>query len=271
MRKTTVLALIAVFMVVAMAAAQGTNQPQPAPPAYAIKVLAPAAGHKWEEGSSQKVAWDLTPSAAAPDSMQIVLFAKVASPTRTNEVLLTTIFKDNPGTWTWAKVGPAGKNLKLEVRAFFPKKKVVKGSQTFNITGAAHPITVPSPVPPKPLPPVIPVITVKSPNGGEVWQLGATVLIAWTPEPSPLEGTNKTVNIYLSRDGGTTYPELIAKGITFAATEYKYAVTGAASDKCFIKVTVSGSETDAGPDSDVSDGPFRIVSPTGHGDPQQER
>jgi hypothetical protein len=248
--KIMAFALVAVFMLVTVTVAQQAPQPTPV---NSLTVLAPTAGEKWEENTSQVIAWNLTPI-TTPDSIQITLFQKVAKGYTAKGELLTTIIKDNPGQWKWLKVRPVGEKMKLEVKAFLPKKHTVKGSQVFNIVAAAP---IPSPVPPAP--PVLP-ITVKSPNGGESWRIGHEEPILWTIQPNAFPGLKYTVDVYLSRDNGKTFAEQIASGLDLNMTEWKYTVTGTTADKCIVKVTVSAKDATVPPVFDVSDATFRIVS-----------
>lgn len=264
MRKITVVALMAVFMVVAMAVAQGTTEPAPVAPS--MKVVSPAAGDKWEEGSVQNVVWSLT-SRLQPDSIKIVIVMRTdgGSGSGEKETVLTTIYKENPGKWEWTKVGPVAKKLRMEVRAFIGKT-VVKGSQSFGIvaaSGIGSATGKPPTTPILPVEPVTPAFKITSPNGGETWRVGETKMITWAVSSTLIPGTTKTVEIYMSRDGGATYREHIAKAVPFADTEFKYAVDGTPAEKCLVKIALTGSDETSAPQYfDVSDAPFRIISLT---------
>jgi hypothetical protein len=92
-----------------------------------------------------------------------------------------------------------------------------------------------------------PAITVVSPNGSEIWQIGSSHNIAWTSV-----NTSGQVNIHLSRDAGSTW-ESIGENIEDTG-QYAWTVNGESSEQCLVRVTdVNGAP------SDMSDAVFQIV------------
>ena len=66
-------------------------------------------------------------------------------------------------------------------------------------------------------------VTVKTPNGGEVWRIGGKPAITWK-HAKCLEG--KTVDIKLSYDGGTSYPLTIITGVDATLDTYTWDDSG---------------------------------------------
>jgi hypothetical protein len=103
-------------------------------------------------------------------------------------------------------------------------------------------------------------VTVVSPNGTEEWTPGEQKVIVWkTDDDSGVE----SVDIYLSRDGGASYPITIANGID-DVWSLSWEVTGPTSNICSIKVVAR--DIDGNIDEDASDYTFKIKYPPG-GDP----
>ena len=77
-----------------------------------------------------------------------------------------------------------------------------------------------------------PVVTTVYPNGGEEFSTGENVVITWTVDEA---AGATTEDILLSTDGGLTYGETIALGITSGDT-YAWTVSEGASTECRIRV-----------------------------------
>jgi subtilisin-like proprotein convertase family protein len=97
-------------------------------------------------------------------------------------------------------------------------------------------------------------VTVLAPNGGEHLGIGTTTTIRWSTEGVP--AANDRVDIFISRDGGTTFdPDPIFSNIANTGS-VQWTVTGPANDSCVIQV-----KTSAFPAFDTSDTVFAIVAP----------
>jgi hypothetical protein len=98
-----------------------------------------------------------------------------------------------------------------------------------------------------------PVVTVLHPNGGEEFGVEGVVTVQWTATDSV--GVT-SVDLLLSRDGGATYPEVIASGLANTGS-YLWTVTGPmASGTAFMQVRAHDAGCNTG--SDVSDAGFGI-------------
>ena len=100
-----------------------------------------------------------------------------------------------------------------------------------------------------------PIITILTPNGGEVWQGGSTHIINWRPENTP----NNTYHFQLlfSSDGGATYSDTIAQNISGQTISYAWNVPMINSNMCRIKLELVNSK-DIVISDDISSGDFTI-------------
>lgn len=94
-------------------------------------------------------------------------------------------------------------------------------------------------------------ITVKSPNGGEKWNVGSTYAVTWSST-----GAVGNVKIEYSIDSGSKWSTIVAS--TKNTGSYNWAVPNAPSTKCKVKV----SEAADGKPSDASNAIFSIVAVT---------
>ena len=94
-------------------------------------------------------------------------------------------------------------------------------------------------------------MTVTSPNGGEIWQVGSSQNITWTSS-----GTSGTVKIEYSTNNGTSWTTVIAS--TPDDGSQTWTVPNAPSTTCLVRV----SDTDGSP-VDVSNAVFSITPSSG--------
>ena len=94
------------------------------------------------------------------------------------------------------------------------------------------------------------VITVISPNGGEVWQVGEVRNILWSAT-----GLSGDVELRYSTDSGATYHNLIAT-VPAADGGHSWQVPNVSTTNCRVRVLESG-----GGISDESDADFQIALP----------
>jgi hypothetical protein len=76
---------------------------------------------------------------------------------------------------------------------------------------------------------------VKSPEVGEKWRIGTTQRIKWLHDL----GAGTSVRIELSRDGGSTWTDLVAALPNIGATQgsFDWKVTGPATTNALLRVT----------------------------------
>jgi hypothetical protein len=97
-----------------------------------------------------------------------------------------------------------------------------------------------------------PVVTVTSPNGGEVLAVGASVPITWSASDN---AGVANVDIAYSTDGGATYPNVIATGV---ANTGSYPWTVPNTPTATARVRLTAHDTGCSSAADASNGNFAI-------------
>jgi len=105
---------------------------------------------------------------------------------------------------------------------------------------------------------VDPTVTVLHPNAGETLQVGTDVTLQWSASDN---NAVTGVDILLSRDGGATYPEVLASNITNSGS-YLWNVSGPPSVLPDMVLRIVARDANCNEGSDISDVPFQIVVPT---------
>ena len=105
--------------------------------------------------------------------------------------------------------------------------------------------------------PVAPSVWVYGPNGGEILQVGDPDTVRWVAIDDL--GVD-SVSVLLSRDGGATFPEVIAHGEANDSA-LVWTVTGPISSTCRIRVMAY--DTSGSTAYDVSDADFEIFDVSG--------
>jgi hypothetical protein len=100
-----------------------------------------------------------------------------------------------------------------------------------------------------------PSVTVVSPNGGETLDLGTSANIQWSAAD---DVSVSSLDINLSRDGGATYPEVLASGIANSGS-FSWTVTGPVAASAFVQVVAHDGGCNSA--TDVSDAAFEIADP----------
>lgn len=102
-----------------------------------------------------------------------------------------------------------------------------------------------------------PVVTVTSPNGGELLVVGGSANVTWTATDDI--GVT-AVDVLLSRDGGATYGETLASGVPNSGT-FGWTITGPGTTpgQAFVRVIAHDAGCNAGVDS--SDTGFQVSDP----------
>ncbi|HEY2954460.1 MAG TPA: putative Ig domain-containing protein, partial [Candidatus Eisenbacteria bacterium] len=97
-----------------------------------------------------------------------------------------------------------------------------------------------------------PVVTVTSPNGGEVVTVDSTHVITWTATDNVAVGT---VDLAYSTDGGASYPHVIAAGLPDSVS-YAWAVPNTPSTTARVRIVAH--DVNGNTASDSSDADFEI-------------
>jgi len=123
-------------------------------------------------------------------------------------------------------------------------------SSIIQAAGALHCIVMH--VPSQQISPV-PVVSVRSPNGGEIWTLGQSYNILWSAyDDVGVVG----VDIYLSTDGGSTFPYPVALGLPNSGS-WLWTIPAFNSSRCRIKVIAYDGDGNFG--EDISNADFTIT------------
>jgi predicted MPP superfamily phosphohydrolase len=109
-----------------------------------------------------------------------------------------------------------------------------------------------------------PEVSVDAPNGGEVWDIGLSYDVTWTANDNI--GVT-SIDILLSSDGGSSYPDTIAAGEADDGI-YSWLVDAAATVAARIKVVAYDAASNS--NEDVSDSDFEIYDPTSGVGPERE-
>jgi hypothetical protein len=99
-----------------------------------------------------------------------------------------------------------------------------------------------------------PAITVTAPNTAVNWAVGSTQRIKWTHN----RGKGSTVRIQVSRDGGTSWTDVVSSVANSGATtgSYLWAVTSPATSRARIRVAFTDDAA-----ADTSNVDFTIAAP----------
>lgn len=102
-----------------------------------------------------------------------------------------------------------------------------------------------------------PAVTMISPNGGELWRKGTTREVAWTATYEGSALSSEGLSIFYSTDGGSTYPNVIASGLSNSGA---YIWTVPTLESTSIKIKISSSNQIGNISGAVSENNFSISS-----------
>ena len=206
----------------------------------AVVVLDPSdAGITLEAASKYIITWTATPDYLGfPDNDYIsIYFSSNGGGTWTP---VTALQENDPagntGTFEWTVPDLTSASCYISVRA-----KDIYGNIGSDISNNSFTIYQPA--------------RVIYPNGNENFVIGSTNPVTWEIHGIP----DGNVNIRLSRDGGSTWPEVIYSGTALTGVStYAWPTTGPASDECLISVEAKVSGVWY---YDSSDSVFKIIYP----------
>jgi len=104
-------------------------------------------------------------------------------------------------------------------------------------------------------------ITLEVPNGGEEWEIGKNYTIKW--KYTDTENKIKTFALFLSKDGGENYDQLIKQNIAKDKKEYEWSIPDDEAyiiDEARVLVAVYGDSIERPLINDKSDDNFKIYS-----------
>ncbi|MBN2448069.1 MAG: agmatine deiminase family protein [Phycisphaerae bacterium] len=124
-------------------------------------------------------------------------------------------------------------------------------SSIIGAAGALHCIAMHMPAA---MPDPNPTVNVQEPNGDEFWIIGEQHEILWAATD---DVAVTAIDIYLSTDGGNTFPYTIATGLTNTGS-YLWDIPAELSDQCRVKVIAH--DVDGNTAEDVSNADFTIAA-----------
>ena len=200
-----------------------------------VTVNAPNGGEVWAISSGHNVTWTATDNVGVT-SVTLVLSKDGGS------AFPDTLAKGlaNSGTYLWTVPTSPTTTARIKAVAYD-----AAGNSGSDMSDANFQI----------LDATAPTATVSTPNGGEVWEIGTAYSVAWTATDNIAV---TTVTLVLSRDGGVTFPDTLAKGEANDGA-YSWTVSGARTLAARIKVIAYDAAGNSG--SDVSDADFQIYDP----------
>ena len=209
------------------------------PPSF--QILSPNGGEVWLAGSSHNVTWT---AGGGQGALLIMLTVSTTGSTGP----WTTIANDEPndGSFTWTVPSTLSTDCYIQGSSKDTSSPPKMGSDS---SDNAFTITDILPAP---------TISLTKPNGGEVWEVGSRQDITWTASG----GTGMlTVSLEYSTAGATGPWTSIATGESNDGI-YNWTVPNATSKSCYIKATVSDSNSPPQTASDAGNAAFEIKEPT---------
>ena len=175
-----------------------------------ISVTSPTSGVRWGIGTPRSLTWTHTLGAG---QLFNILLSTDGGTTFPTTVAAAVPGGSSSGSYDWVVSGPASTTARI--RVVWAASAAVRGT-TGNFTMQAA------------------AITVTSPNTAVTWGIGSSRNLTFSHNL----GTGQTVNIDLSRDGGTTFSPIT----TFATTSttagtFAWVVTGPATTRARVRVT----------------------------------
>jgi hypothetical protein len=200
-----------------------------------VTLTAPNGGESWGAGSSHNITWIATDNVAVT---AIDLKYSTDGGATFPNAIATGI--TNSGTFAWTVPGSVGTNTRVMVTA--RDAATQSASDSSNTSFAITPEGVP------------PVVTVTAPNTAVTWATGTHHNITWTATDN---ASVQSVDIALSTNGGTSYPNVIATGLTNSGTFDWLVASNVANNTNRIQVTARDPSGNVG--SDVSNVNFTIT------------
>lgn len=191
------------------------------PPAIAVTV--PNGGEQWGGGSSRYIQW------YAPSLQNVKIEYTIDNGSTWNTIVSS--IASSSGSYQWTVPSTPSNNCKVRVSDTGTSGLMDASDNNFSIPQ--------------------PTVTVLSPNGGEVWSVGAGRTISWT------SATVANVKVELTRDNGATWSTLASSVPALNGYYYWYPQLPGSSD-AKIKVTSTANAAI----TDMSDSVFTIAGPS---------
>ncbi|MFZ1948098.1 MAG: C25 family cysteine peptidase [bacterium] len=200
-----------------------------------VAVTAPNGGETWGIGTGQTITWTATDNIGVT-SITIALSRDGGA--TYPETLATG--ESNDGMFIWTVTAPPTTAARVNVIAYDAAANSGQDASNANFTIAD--VTAPA-------------VTVTSPDGGEIWDIGSSYDITWTATDAIGVAS---ISIILSDDGGLTFPDTLATGEANDGS-YSWLVDRPASVTERVKVCAYDAAANKG--EDTSDGDFELYDP----------
>ncbi len=198
----------------------------PPPPVPTLTLQAPNGGETWEVGEQEQITWS-----------SANLAGNVKLEYSTNGFADATVITDsvaNTGTYTWTVPDAPSDNVLVRVSSTLTATISDTSDVTFTIASL----------------PLIPTLTLQSPNGGEVWEVGTQQQIEWSSV-----NLNGKVRLDYSTSGSAPSTVITASSVNDGV--YDWIVPNDLSTNVLVRVSSTLSDTI----SDTSDATFTIAGP----------
>ncbi len=186
-----------------------------------LTLLAPNGGESWFAGDTETILW------TSEGEVDFVDLAYSADDGRSWTPIATQA--QNSGSYEW--VVPALQTNQARVRV-----SDTATPSTFDVSDEAFHISTAR-------------LTLTSPNGGEIWQVGTDQTITWSTD-----GAVAAVKIEYSVDNAKTWKEIVPRTFNFGT--FSWTVPPEESDSARVRI----SDADTGIPADVSDSVFTITA-----------
>jgi sarcosine oxidase gamma subunit len=200
-----------------------------------FSLTAPNGGEVWVVGSSQNITWTTSGTVA-----NVKLDYSTDGGASYPNVITASV--TNTGSYGWTIPDAIGTTLRVKVEDVLDIDAKDESDANFKIKGS---------------------VTVTAPNGGELWDVGASQNITWTKT-----GTIANVKIEFSTDGGTNYPgggQVIANSFNAGAFSYSWTVPDYIYTTLRVRLTDVGDATvvDQSNNNFTVRGAFTLTAPNG--------
>jgi hypothetical protein len=205
-------------------------------------LASPNGNERWARGSVQRITW--TAGDIADDHLATNPVSLYYSTDGGANWTLIAANEANDGEYGWVVPAVTSNNcrVKIEVRD-------QAGNMASDISDADFTIYA--------VEQSAPDVTVNSPNGGESYTPGSSVVITWTAADDTTPRTDLKVDLYYSTDGGATWTAIATNEANDGA--YAWTVPGVSSSNCLVKVEARDAVGNVG--YDLSDRTFSITAP----------
>ncbi len=194
-------------------------------------ITTPDGGEVWTVGSQHDIVWNTVGSVST-----VKLEYSIDGGTAYSSITDST---PNTGSYSWSVPDSISSQVKVKVSDYNDIDAFDVSNNNFKIRGN---------------------LNLTAPDGGEAWIVGNNYNITWTRS-----GSVVNINLEYSTDGGTTYPNVIASGVSAALGTYGWSIPNNLSQSARVKITDAS-------DSSVFDvsaanfkirGSFTLISPNG--------